>query len=119
MDSLILHTDGRTDKGKERKTATLESRMDQLSDRVAELERRTDRLVLVNQALIELLQSHSGLTSGEITNLINEIDLRDGVLDGKLRPQVIKCSGCGRPVSSARPKCVFCQTVNAVDYLVW
>lgn len=108
--------------GQERKprpvSGSIENRVDQLLDRTAEQERRIDRLVLACQALCELLRERDGLTSAEIQAKINEIDLRDGVLDGKMKPQVVKCSGCGRPVSSSRPKCIFCETTNPVDYFV-
>ena len=107
------------DAKKERDGLSLETKLERLADRAAEQERRIERLVLVGQALSEILRDRLGLTPDEINEKINEIDLRDGVLDGKMRPQVLKCSTCGRPVSSARPKCVFCETVNKVDYVAW
>lgn len=106
------------EKDRRRLSGSIENRVDQLLDRTAEQERRIDRLVLACQALFEILRERDGLTSAEIQARINEIDLRDGVLDGKMKPQVVKCTGCGRPVSSSRPKCIFCETTNPVDYFV-
>ena len=79
-----------------------------LDRRLAELERRADRQALASQAVWEVLRDRLGLADAEIFAKMTEIDLRDGVADGRISPRVTECVGCGRSVNSARPRCVFC-----------
>lgn len=88
-----------------------------LEQRIAELERRVDRQALASQALWEILRERLGLTDAVVFAKMTEIDLRDGVADGRISARVASCAGCGRAVSSARPKCVYCGKAAAPDYI--
>jgi len=39
---------------------------------------------------------------------MEEIDLRDGKSDGKLAPDTVECTGCGRKAKSTRRNCLYC-----------
>ena len=91
---------------------------DQLEHRLADVERRVDRQALAAQALWEILRERLGLSDEVVFAKMAEIDLRDGVADGKMRPQVMNCSRCGRPINSARPKCIYCGQVTATEQIV-
>ena len=69
-----------------------------------------DKLILVNVALWEIIAEAQGLTEEDLLNKVNEIDLRDGVLDGKMRPPVRKCASCGRMLQQGHEKCIYCGT---------
>lgn len=66
------------------------------------------RMALLNQALWEVLQDRLGLTIKDIEEKVNEIDLRDGVQDGKTTHVAVRCPTCGRMNSSTNDKCFYC-----------
>jgi len=72
------------------------------------LEDRVDRLALVTQTLWELLQEHSSLTEAQLLERIEEIDLRDGKLDGKNEPSAPRCVNCGRKSCRNHTQCMYC-----------
>jgi hypothetical protein len=65
-------------------------------------------LTLMNQALWELLRDHAALQEEDLIARIESIDLRDGVLDGRIGVAVAACPACGRPNRSQRPCCLYC-----------
>ena len=69
-----------------------------------------DKLILVNRALWEIISESQGLSEEYLLNKVNEIDMRDGVLDGKIREPVRKCASCGRVLQQGYVKCVYCGT---------
>ena len=83
------------------KTKSLEEKIDFLSS-------RCDRLALGCQAMWELLREKHELTDEEIEIKIHEVDLRDGLADGKMSSSLVKCSSCGRNSNSTRPNCIYC-----------
>ena len=76
----------------------------------ANLLERQERMALVCQALLELVQSQLAITDEELEAKIHEVDMRDGKKDGKFGGRVFQCPQCGRNVNSKRPVCVFCGT---------
>lgn len=76
---------------------------------IVNIQSQLDTLVLANQAMWELLQDRFALTEKELTEKMNEIDLRDGVQDGKIKKAQVKdCRGCGRKVGQTRSNCYWC-----------
>ena len=82
-----------------------------LAQEVRELERRNDRMSLASQALWELLRERTDLTEEDLQAKILEVDLRDGVEDGKMSKRVSECPQCQRPTNSKRSHCVYCGAV--------
>jgi len=80
-----------------------------------ELGRRLEHLALACQALFEILSEKAGITHEELTKKMTEIDLRDGVQDGRMGPRVVQCPACGRTVSANKPTCMFCGGPIATD----
>lgn len=80
--------------------------------RLADLERRTDRLALACQALWELLRATTRLNEEEVFKKMEEIDLRDGYRDGKIGGRIMTCSSCGRTINTHKPVCVYCGHQN-------
>jgi hypothetical protein len=92
-------------------TAAAKKAMDARSD-VQVLRTAIERLVLVNRALWEIIAESQGLTEEDLLSKVNEIDLRDGVLDGKIREPVKKCASCGKVLQQGYIKCIYCGTKN-------
>jgi hypothetical protein len=82
--------------------------------RVNQMKAEIDRLMLITQALWEILKEEHGYTEEILVNRINEIDLRDGKLDGKVATQgPIGCPKCGRANRPNRATCLYCGTYLA------
>ena len=69
-----------------------------------------DRLGLVCRAMWTLLQERTGLTERELLERVTELDLRDGVPDGKYTRPPVDCAKCGSKVSRKFGRCLFCGT---------
>ena len=66
------------------------------------------QLSLACQAMWELLK-HQGMTDADLERKMTEIDLRDGVRDGRLTvSQASQCPSCSKPVKSQRSHCYWC-----------
>jgi len=76
--------------------------------RLEVLEQRVETLALLALALAEGLKARAGATDGEILDMVNHLDLRDGVADGRLAPAPRKCGACGRAGSSRHRRCLYC-----------
>jgi hypothetical protein len=79
-------------------------------NRIRDLEFSLNRMALVSQAMWELLSSRLGIAESELLARMSEIDLRDGVADGRMTAKVTNCSDCGRPVNTKRARCIYCGT---------
>lgn len=77
------------------------------------LEHRVSKLTLVNLALYELVSIRLGITEADLMEKINEIDLRDGSLDGSaLASSSTECEVCARTYSRKHNRCLYCGHVN-------
>ena len=77
-------------------------------ERVRQLEDSLARLTLVNAAMWSLLKDRTGLTDAQLNTRIRDIDLRDGVEDGKITPNVQTCQKCGRTMAPRHKQCIYC-----------
>jgi len=90
-------------------------RVTDLDDERRDLERRYERLRLVTIAMWALLKEHSGLTESDLRKYVNQVDLIDGKLDGKLSRNkgVIECQKCDRRILKSALVCVYCGHANS------
>ncbi|WP_397568828.1 hypothetical protein [Schlesneria sp. T3-172] len=81
-----------------------------LKIRLQKLEEAFDRLTMSTMAIAEILCEQGQLTEEEVEAKIEEIDLRDGTLDGRLRQPapVSQCAKCRHANSARRSKCLYC-----------
>ena len=86
-------------------------RADRVKHDVDRTQATIDALALSCAAMWELLSERVGVTEQELMAKIEEIDLRDGTLDGKLAPVKQPCSACGRPNNAKRRNCLYCGTI--------
>lgn len=72
-----------------------------------------ERLVLVNRAMWELLAAKTGCTEQELMKKVEELDLSDGIADGKMKTAPRSCTSCGRPLGRRRAHCLYCGAKDA------
>ena len=77
---------------------------------VEELEARLDRATLACEAMWTILRDKFGLSDAQLAERINDIDLSDGQLDGKVRKTAIPCPKCGKKNAPRFSKCMYCGT---------
>jgi hypothetical protein len=75
---------------------------------VQELERRLERTLLACEAMWSILRDKLGVTDEDLLNRINEIDLSDGQLDGKVRKPAVACPTCRRTIARHQSRCMYC-----------
>jgi len=69
---------------------------------------RIDRMMLACEAMWSFLSEKLSLTDDELVQRMNDLDLSDGKLDGKVRKGAVSCPKCGRTISRRLPKCIYC-----------
>lgn len=79
-----------------------------LHDEVDRLQKKLDKVCLINQALWELIREHTGLQDDQLLERMTEIDARDGQIDGKMGSAGTACPSCGRMMSKKQSKCLYC-----------
>ena len=72
---------------------------------------QVDRLQMICEAMWTITKRRLGVGDDELSRLVEEIDLRDGKLDGRSEP-ARACSECSRVVSSRTRICIYCGAEN-------
>ena len=75
--------------------------------RVLNVDDRIDRLLLVVEAMWELLQQ-SGFSDDDLVTKIQQLDAADGVADGKVTRRPVMCAACGSASPAGRSTCQVC-----------
>ncbi len=76
--------------------------------RIRNLEEEIDHLTLINEALLRMLEKKGVIVRDEFRALLVEVDLEDGVHDGKLA----KPAPARPPARAGLVNCKFCRTAN-------
>ena len=72
-----------------------------------------EKLFMITEALWTLLKEQHGYTDECLGQMVQDIDLRSGKLDGKrLRPQAPVCVKCRRTLIGGHPVCLYCGTMS-------
>ena len=77
---------------------------------LSEVEERIGRLTLACTAMWELLRQRTGVTDQQLLEVIQEVDLRDGVLDGQRKASPLTCPSCGRRNNRRHRTCMYCES---------
>lgn len=97
-----------SDSAATRSAARAESKSSGNSVRIVELEEQLETMAIKCQAMWELLCHAGQLTDEHLMQKIQEIDLRDGMADGKMTAHVGQCPKCNRKTSARRQNCLYC-----------
>ena len=100
-ESLVEQIEGQQAGAARLAEAARKSEIQDLRDQVA-------KLTLLSQALWELVRGRMQLTDADLEKMAQEVDLRDGVQDGRLSEHPLKCPRCGRVSNSRHKKCLYC-----------
>lgn len=86
-------------------------RITDAGERLKALEARYERMRLITTALWQLLKSHTGLTDADLKQYIEQVDLADGKLDGKInrRGAAMDCPKCARRILKSAVVCPWCS----------
>ena len=77
---------------------------------VVMLQSQVDRLALAVEAVWTILQEVTGSTDEQLMERITEMDMKDGVRDGKVRRPARDCPKCSRKIPPRSPRCMYCGT---------
>jgi hypothetical protein len=73
---------------------------------------RIDRLELLCKGLVELVISKNLVSRAELSVIMQQLDLADGVEDGRIAPVVRenspRCTSCQRFLNPKRTGCIYC-----------
>lgn len=73
------------------------------------LEKKLAKAMLICESMWEILRDEHGFTDKQLAEKIKEVDLRDGVADGKNEAkEAAACSGCGRNSPKRNSNCMYC-----------
>ena len=91
--------------------ARAKSKAGKVERQVRVLEANLAKSMMINEALWEFIRDQHGLTEKDLHEKLYDIDMRDGVLDGKHQRKAIECPNCGHAVSPRHPACIYCGQV--------
>jgi len=81
-------------------------------DRISDLQEQLDRLLLISESMWFLLKDKLKLDDAALIEMMKQVDLRDGKIDGKPTQKPETCAKCGHTVSMRTGKCLYCGTVT-------
>lgn len=102
-----LHQNGKIGEASSKANASLRQ-AERAGDRVADVEERLDKMALLNLALWTLLRDKLGVTDEELAKRVEELDLRDGQLNGRVQSAPVDCPDCQRPLHQRHRRCLYC-----------
>jgi hypothetical protein len=89
-------------------TAT-RGRIENAQDDIWRLEDRIERLLLLTDAMWELLSERTGVTEADLAAKVHEVDSRgDGARDGRRARSIRRCTSCQAAIEHGRATCTFC-----------
>lgn len=77
---------------------------------------KVEKLTMITEALWRIVKQSRNIDDEYLKRLVDEIDMKDGKLDGKIaKTPPLHCSNCLRVLSNRIKKCVYCGTVSNGD----
>jgi hypothetical protein len=67
-----------------------------------------DKLLLICQAMWELVKEKTDLKDEDLLKMVTELDLKDGKPDGKYTKPPVDCPKCGAKICRKFNRCFFC-----------
>lgn len=101
----------------QRKAQQAKNRSEISQQEIGDLQRKADALTIACQALWEIVQLRLGVDQTELLKKMQEIDGRDGAVDGKIGHTLLACNKCKRKTSAKRSQCLYCGTVLSGGHL--
>ena len=92
-------------------SARAQSKVRSDESKVKHLEATVAKLLMINEALWEIVRDKFGMSDEDLNDKIYEVDMRDGAADGKNQRKASKCPNCNHMVSSRHTACLYCGHV--------
>jgi hypothetical protein len=84
-------------------------RASKASDEVEFLRADIEKLMMISEALWGILKEKHGYTDSELVRRVEQVDMKDGKLDGKVAKSLPKkCPSCDRTIQGKRSRCLWC-----------
>ncbi len=71
-------------------------------------ESRLDTMTLAVMAMWSILQDRLGVTEAQLVERMQQLDLSDGKVDGKVAQPSSTCGSCSRVMSARYKRCIYC-----------
>lgn len=82
------------------------------SSDIGRLQAQVERLLMITEALWNILKEKHGIQDEELLRQIVQIDLRDGQLDGRVAAAPPEpCPKCQRIVAKGSLRCMYCGEI--------
>ena len=94
------------------KASRAEMKVGQTEEYFRLIEDKIGRLALACQSLWEIVEEQTDVTHAQLLAKMEEVDMRDGVKDGKISSTPLECQSCGRKTNRRRPICLYCGAKN-------
>ena len=94
-----------------RDAATAKSRTMALKQYVRILEANLAKTMMICETLWDFISEQHNLTEEDLHKKLYEVDMRDGILNGKNQRKAVKCESCGHMVSPRHPACIYCGRI--------
>ena len=91
--------------------ARAKSKVGSVEREVRMLKANLAKTMMICETLWEIVRDRHGLTEKDLHKKLYEVDMRDGVLDGKHQRKAEKCPNCDHTVSPRHPACIYCGQV--------
>ena len=83
---------------------------------MAAVEHELERLLMITEALWTILKEQHGYDDAKLQQIVTDIDLRDGKLDGRVAATApATCPSCHRTLNKKRPRCIYCGEPAPLD----
>jgi len=97
--------------GSGQSSARAQSKVRSDESKVKHLEATVAKLLMINEALWEIIRDKFNMTDEDLHEKLYEVDMRDGTADGKNQRKASKCPNCNHMVSSRHPACLYCGQI--------
>jgi len=91
--------------------ARAKSKTRSLESQIKVLNANLSKTLMICETLWEILRDRCGLTEEDLHKKLYEVDMRDGVLDGKNQRKAVECPNCRHMVSPRHPACLYCGQI--------
>lgn len=78
-----------------------------LGDKIQTLEKRIERLLLLNRAMWSVIEEQTGLTEADLTN---RIEVQMEIAASTHQATARACPQCGRTLNPKQDRCLYCGT---------
>lgn len=83
---------------------------------VAFLKQKVEKLMMITEALWIVLKETTNYTDEDLKEIIREVDMKDGKLDGKVAAETPgTCPNCGQTLQKNKNICIYCGTEIEIE----